>query len=142
CIGYDTHIQIDADYIFNPVLGWGDAPGASTAELIQALAQFDPEGLSHALGRDADHSAWFAAACDALLPDYAYSFGWEAPNAVASVKFAGAVAGSALQVMPVRQGLPAYSGVALPLAPGLQHLARPPRIFSRSNEIEYLLRGA
>lgn len=124
-----------ADYIFNPVLGWGDAPGASTAELIQALAQFDPEGLSHALGYDADHSAWFAATCDALLPDYAYSFGWEAPNAVA--------ASAALQVMPVRQGLPAYGGAALPLAPGLQHLERSRSIFpSLKSGAECLLRGA
>lgn len=64
-----------ADYIFNPVMGWGDAPGASSAELSQALAQFDPAGLAQALGRDEDHSAWFADVCDALLPDYAYSLG-------------------------------------------------------------------
>jgi hypothetical protein len=130
-----------SDYIFNPVLGWGDAPGASTAELIQALAQFDPEGLSHALGRDTDHSAWFAAVCDVLLPDYAYSFGWETPNATAASASAK-LAGTALQVMPVRQGMHPYSGAALPLAPGLQHLVRPHRIFPRSSEIEHLLRGA
>jgi len=64
-----------ADYIFNPVMGWGDAPGASSAELSQALAQFDPAGLAQALGRDEDHSAWFADVCDALLPDYTYSLG-------------------------------------------------------------------
>ncbi|MEO8170471.1 MAG: L-asparaginase [Oxalobacteraceae bacterium] len=127
-----------ADYIFNPVLGWDDAPGASTAELIQALAKFDPEGLSHAIGRDAEHSDWFAATCDALLPDYAYSFGWEAPNVAA----AAGLAGAALQVMPVRQRLPAYSGVALPLPPGLQHLERAHRMLLRSREVEYLLRGA
>jgi hypothetical protein len=56
-------------------MGWGDAPGASSAELSQALAQFDPAGLAQALGRDEDHSAWFADVCDALLPDYAYSLG-------------------------------------------------------------------
>lgn len=124
-----------ADYIFNPVLGWGDAPGASTAELIQALAQFDPEGLSHALGRDEDHSAWFATTCDALLPDYAYSFGWEAPNATTNT-------GAALQVMPVRQGLPVFSGAALSMAPGLQHLNRPHRMFSSINSgANCLLRG-
>lgn len=127
-----------ADYIFNPVLGWGDAPGASTAELIQALKKFDPEGLSNAIGRDADHSAWFAATCEALLPDYAYSFGWETPNAAA----AAGLAGAALQVMPVRQRLPAYSGAALPLPPGLQHLERSHRMLPRSSELEYLLRGA
>jgi hypothetical protein len=42
-------------------MGWGDAPGATTDELIHALAKFDPEGLAHALGRDEDHTAWFAA---------------------------------------------------------------------------------
>lgn len=128
-----------ADYIFNPVLGWGDAPGASTAELIQALAKFDPEGLSHALGRDADHSAWFAAACGALLPGYAYSFGWEAPHVSAA---SATLAGTALQVMPVRQGLPAYGGAPLPLAPGLQHLDRSRSVFlSRKSGAKCLLRG-
>ncbi len=63
-----------ADYNFNPVLGWGDVPGASTAELIKALAQFDPEGLAQALGRDDDHTAWFAEVYQALAPDFAYSF--------------------------------------------------------------------
>lgn len=117
------------------MLGWGDAPGASTAELIQALARFDPEGLSHALGHDADHSAWFAAICDTLLSDYAYSFGWEAPNVATS--------GAALQVMPVRQGLTAYRGPALPVAPGLQHLSRQHNIFpSFKCGAECLLRGA
>ena len=59
-----------ADYNNNPVMGWGDAPGASTDELIHALAKFDPEGLARALGRDEDHTAWFANVCDALLPGY------------------------------------------------------------------------
>lgn len=129
-----------SDYIFNPVLGWGDAPGASTAELIQALAKFDPEGLSFARGQDADHSAWFAATCDALLPDYAYSFGWEAPNAVSA---SARLAGEALQIMPVRQGAPAYSGTSLPWAPGLQRLCRSLSIFPSFNSgAEYMLRGA
>ncbi len=42
-----------------------------------ALAQFDPQGLAQALGRDEDHTAWFETVCEALLPDYAYSLGWE-----------------------------------------------------------------
>ncbi|WP_339939556.1 L-asparaginase [Undibacterium luofuense] len=64
-----------ADYIFNPVMGWGDAPGAGTEELIEALARFDPEGLALALGRDEDYAAWFAQVCEQLLPDYAFSLG-------------------------------------------------------------------
>ncbi|WP_230405068.1 L-asparaginase [Undibacterium rugosum] len=70
-----------ADYIFNPVMGWGDVPGASTAELIAALARFDPAGLAQALGRDEDHTSWFASICDALLPGYAYSLGSDTPEA-------------------------------------------------------------
>lgn len=126
-----------ADYIFNPVLGWGDTPGASTAELIQALAKFDPEGLSCARGRDPDHKAWFASICNALLPDYAYSFGWGTANTAA------APAGMALQAMPVRQGLPAYTGTVLPLAPGLQHRCHQPHsIFpSISSGAKCLWRG-
>lgn len=38
------------DYNFNPVMGWGDAPGASSQELVHALAKFDPQGLAQALG--------------------------------------------------------------------------------------------
>lgn len=102
-----------ADYNFNPVLGWGDAPGASSAELIHALAQFDPQGLAHALGRDEDHSNWFAMVCDALLPDYAYSLGTDQRAAALPAQ---------LPVMAVRQGLPAYSGPALPWPPGWQAL--------------------
>lgn len=66
-----------SDYIFNPVMGWGDAPGASTEALIHSLAAHDPEGLAQALGNDAEHTAWFASVCEALLPNYAYSLGWE-----------------------------------------------------------------
>ena len=68
-----------ADYNRNPVMGWGDAPGADSAELITALASFDPAGLAAALGRDEDHSAWFASVCDALLPHYAYGLGADTP---------------------------------------------------------------
>src|SRR5690606_22589277 len=39
-----------ADYIFNPVMGWGDAPGETTEELVSTLAQFDPVGMAQALG--------------------------------------------------------------------------------------------
>ena len=69
-----------ADYNVNPVMGWGDAPGASTEELIHALAQFDPAGLAQALGKDEDHTAWFADVCDKLLPDFAYSLGADSPT--------------------------------------------------------------
>jgi hypothetical protein len=33
-----------ADYIFNPVMGWGDAPGASSAELSQRWPSSTPPG--------------------------------------------------------------------------------------------------
>ena len=66
-----------AEYNLNPVLGWGDAPGASAHELVSSLARFDPQGLSRALGRDEDHSQWFASVCEALLPNYTYSLGWD-----------------------------------------------------------------
>lgn len=54
-------------------MGWGDAPGADTDELVHCLARFDPEGLAQALGRDEDHTHWFKTVCDALLPHYMYS---------------------------------------------------------------------
>lgn len=111
-----------ADYNFNPVLGWGDAPGANTAELIAALAQFDPAGLAQALGRDEDHTAWFAAVCDALLPDYAYGFGAAAPGHLAAPLSAQLPA--QLPVFAVRQHLPPYRGAALQWPPGWQHLWR------------------
>jgi hypothetical protein len=97
-----------ADYNFNPVLGWGEAPGASAAEMASALARFDPPGLAQALGRDEDHSDWFEMVCDALLPDYAFSLSWER----------GAQVPATLPVIPVRPKLPPYAGPPLPWPPG------------------------
>ena len=87
------------------MLGWGDAPGANTEELCSALSQFDPQGISQALGRDEDHSAWFADMCDALLPDYMFSLD----------RSDGQLH---LPVLPVRRGVPEYSGPPLPWPPG------------------------
>jgi hypothetical protein len=101
-----------ADYNFNPVLGWGDNPGASAQELASMLAQFDPHGLAQALGRDDDHTAWFSLVCDALLPDYAFSLGWGQSKQMPEH----------LPVIPVRRGVPAYSGPPLPWPPGWLHL--------------------
>ncbi len=102
-----------AEYNFNPVMHWGDAPGASSTELVHALAQFDPVGLAHALGRDEDHTAWFASVCDALLPNYAYSLGSITPGRLLPLQ---------LPVIGVRQRLPDYAGPALPWPPGWQKL--------------------
>ena len=101
-----------ADYNVNPVMGWGDSPGATSAELIDALARFDPQGLAQALGRDEDHGAWFDTVCQALLPGYMYSL--DMPG----------LANGALQEMPavpviaVRANLPVYAGPALTWPPG------------------------
>ena len=102
-----------ADYNFNPILGWGDAPSASTDALIDALVKFDGQGLAQALGRDEDHTAWFEQACALLLPDYTFSLNWDrsdgpAPNGV--------------PVVPVRRGVPDYAGAALPWPPGWTRL--------------------
>lgn len=108
-----------SEYNMNPVMGWGDQPGASASELAQALAAFDPEGLANALGRDEDHSAWFAAICDALLPDHIFSLdmqGWRS--------------GEPLPPLPVvadRHGVAPYSGAALPWPPGWDKLWPQPR---------------
>jgi hypothetical protein len=102
-----------ADYNFNPVMGWGDAPSESAQELASTLARFDPQGLSQALGRDEDHTEWFVAVCDALLPNYTYTLGWDSHN--------GPVPAS-LPVIPVRRGVPEYSGPALPWPPGWANL--------------------
>ncbi len=105
------------DYIFNPVMGWGDMPGATTEELVNALARFDPEGLAQALGPDEDHAAWFAAVCDALLPGYMYSLSGASGEA-------GSSFAEDIPVYPVRQNLPVYSGPALPWPPGWKKLFR------------------
>ncbi|WP_293778495.1 L-asparaginase [uncultured Oxalicibacterium sp.] len=98
-----------ADYIFNPVIGWGDAPGETTEELASTLAQFDPVGLAQALGRDEDHALWFETVCDALLPDYTFSLGWD--------KHDGPIPDS-LPIIPIRRGVPPYAGPPLPWPPG------------------------
>ncbi|MGA2549451.1 MAG: L-asparaginase [Burkholderiaceae bacterium] len=101
-----------SDYIFNPVMGWGDAPGASAAELAEALAQFDPQGLAHARGRDPEHSAWFSEICRTLLPHYAYSLGWDTMQS----KRRGMPEN--LPIMAVRRGMTPYTGPALDWPPG------------------------
>ncbi len=102
-----------ADYNFNPVMGWGDAPGASAAELASALAQADPQGLAQALGRDEDHTEWFDAVCTALLPNYMFSLSMEPASASGPVP---------LSVIPVRQKIAEYDGPALPWPPGWARL--------------------
>ncbi|MEB0029418.1 L-asparaginase [Undibacterium sp. RTI2.1] len=98
-----------ADYNFNPVMGWGDAPGASTTELIDAFARFDPAGLAQALGRDEDHTNWFAQICEVLLPDYAYSLGADTADNPLPLY---------LPTMPVRQRLPERADLRLSYPPG------------------------
>jgi hypothetical protein len=96
-------------------MGWGDAPGATAHELVSSLARFDPQGLSRALGRDEDHSQWFADVCEALLPNYTYSLGWDVRD--------GAVPDH-LPVIPLRSHVAPYSGPALPWPPGWSKLWR------------------
>lgn len=115
-----------ADYNFNPVLGWGDAPGASSTELIHAFAQFDPVGLAQALGRDEDHTHWFANVCDALLPNYAYSLGTEHHHLSINAGGTRSLTADALPTMAVRQHLAPYNGIALPWPPGWQQLWHAP----------------
>ncbi|MES2934468.1 MAG: L-asparaginase [Pseudomonadota bacterium] len=102
-----------ADYNFNPVMGWGDAPGASTDELIAALARFDPQGLAQALGRDEDHTQWFDAVCEALLPNYMFSLSMDRQQGATQ---------DGMTVIPVRQHVPTYAGPALPWPPGWTRL--------------------
>ncbi|MGZ3184133.1 MAG: L-asparaginase [Telluria sp.] len=102
-----------ADYNFNPVMGWGDSPGATTDELIHALAKFDPQGLAQALGRDEDHTAWFAQACELLLPGYMYSLDMPVDRSVEAPP---------VPVVPVRAGMPDYAGPPLDWPPGWRGL--------------------
>lgn len=102
-----------AEYSLNPVLGWGDTPGDSAHELLAALAKFDPQGLAQALGRDDDHTNWFADVCDALLPDYAFSLGWDQSTASQPEH---------LPVIPLRANVAAYKGRALSWPPGWKSL--------------------
>lgn len=101
-----------ADYNLNPVMGWGDKPADSAHELVSALARFDPQGLAQALGRDEDHAAWFADVCDALLPNYAFSLGWDGPQP------------EYLPVISLRANVAPYEGRALPWPPGWKNLWR------------------
>ncbi|MDR1311129.1 MAG: L-asparaginase [Burkholderiaceae bacterium] len=103
-----------SDYAFNPVMGWGDSPGATSDELIEALARFDPDGLAQALGKDEEHTGWFAGVCDALLPGYTYSMGG----------MPGHGFGGSLPVHPVRTSLKAYDGAALSWPPGWRNMFR------------------
>lgn len=109
-----------AEYNNNPVMGWGDRPAASTEELIHALAQFDPQGLAQALGRDDDHTAWFAQVCAALLPGYMYSLNVDPPPA------GGLIDAPPVPVVAVRAGLPAYAGPDIGWPPGWAGLWRRP----------------
>ncbi|WP_426192215.1 L-asparaginase [Massilia sp. DWR3-1-1] len=101
-----------ADYNVNPVMGWGDSPGASTDELITALARFDPQGLAQALGRDEDHTAWFKDVCAQLLPSYMYSLDMEKATAD------GLKDVPPVPVIGVRAGLPPYAGAPIAWPPG------------------------
>jgi len=101
-----------ADYNVNPVMGWGDSPGATTEELIHALARFDPQGLAQALGRDEDHTAWFDSLCEALLPGYMYSLDMQRPDGGPLTDM------PAVPVIPVRATLPPYAGPEIGWPPG------------------------
>lgn len=103
-----------AEYIFNPVMGWGDVPGATTEELIDTLARFDSEGLMRALGRDDEHTKWFGMVCDALLPGYMYSL---SPCRNQDGSFS-----DSMPVYPVRRGISDYDGSPLPWPPGWNKL--------------------
>ena len=93
-------------------MGWGDTPGATTDELVHALAKFDPHGLARALGRDEDHTAWFASVCEALLPGYMYSLDMEkAPTGELRDQ-------TPVPVIAVRANLPVYAGPEISWPPG------------------------
>lgn len=102
-----------ADYNFNPVMGWGDAPGASSNDLIDALARFDPHGLAQAFGRDEDHTKWFAQTCDLLLPRYTFSLSWNRHDGPAPC---------GVPIIPVRSGVEQYSGPSISWPPGWARL--------------------
>lgn len=98
-------------YIFDPVLGWGDAPGAGAAELAAALRSFDPEGLDEARGSDSRHTQWFEEVAANLLPDFAYSLGWDAMSKPPGMP-------DHLPIMSVKRGSGRYTGPNLPWPPG------------------------
>lgn len=123
-----------ADYNFNPILGWGDNPGASANELASALAQFDPHGLAQALGEDEEYTLWFANICEALLPDYAFSLAWDTNGAGGHAAKAARMP-SNLPVIPVRSGVPDYSGPPLPWPPGWTRLWHGANYVMPSNNI-------
>jgi len=104
-----------SDYIFNPVMGWGDTPGANAEELASCLAKCDPEGLAQALGRDEDHTLWFKTVCDALLPNYMYSL---------ELGDRDPLAPGPLPVHAVRHNVPEYAGPDLPWPPGWNQMWR------------------
>src|ERR1700712_2651524 len=100
-----------SDFNFNPGMGLGGASGASADPVSQPLASHSPEGLAQALGRDDDHTAWFADVCDALLPNYAYSLGWEQATRNLRLQTSGPRGMPVhLPVMAVKRGVARYAG--------------------------------
>jgi hypothetical protein len=71
--------------------------------------------LAQALRRDEDHTEWFDAVCEALLPNYAYTLGWD---------YRDGPVPDHLPVIPVRRGVPAYAGPPLPWPPGWSKMWR------------------
>jgi len=114
-----------ADYNLNPVFGWGDQPGASVEELIHSLARFDPSGLAMALGRDEDHTRWFAEVCDRLLPNYAFSLGWSTQGSASACSGQHILAmPESVPVIPVRRNGSEYRDEPIPWPPGWQGMWR------------------
>jgi len=105
-----------SEYIFNPVMGWGDAPGATARDLALALQAFDAEGLESARGADPEYAEWFATVCAALLPHHAFSLGWEPMGGSRSA--ARHQMPLHLPTMAVRRGVGSYTGAPLPWPPG------------------------
>jgi hypothetical protein len=103
-------------------MGWGDQPGATTEELVHALAKFDPQGLAQALGRDEDHTAWFAQVCDALLPGYMYSLDMAREPGAPLTEM------PPVPVVPVRANLKPYSGPEITWPPGWSGLWSKPHV--------------
>jgi hypothetical protein len=100
-----------AAYNVNPIMGWGDRPGASAVELAHALMRFDAGAMALARGKDSRHTEWFEEVCQALLPHYAFSLGWQPSTQCAGVP-------RSLTVIPVSQGTGPYAGPELPFPPG------------------------
>ena len=97
------NLRIDGDRLWDSIMRTASIGGTAKGG-INRLTLTDP---------DRQVRDWFAAACDALLPNYAFSLNRDQPDNSPA---------ASVPIIPVRRGLPDYAGPALSWPPGWNRL--------------------